>query len=76
VHGRATARTDKPPREALDVFMVDVKNETVQEDAKKLELQLRLTREQLKQVNDLIDIADPSGEHRKRLESMGTQAGA
>lgn len=75
MHRSAAPRTD-PPREALDAFMVGVQNESVQEEAKKLELQLRLTREQLKQVNELIDIADPSGEHRKQLGRSGAQAGA
>lgn len=51
--------------EALDVFMDGLANDGAADDLKRLQHQLRLTHEQMKQTDELIKIADPLG-HFKR----------
>jgi hypothetical protein len=56
---------------ALDDFMQRMQRQSTSEEVARLELQLRLTEEQMKQAAQLVDIADPSGEHRARLKLKG-----
>lgn len=60
---------DQPATEALDSFMQGVAAESAEEGVRRLEHQARLTQEQIKQVTQLLDIADPSRDHRKRLQT-------
>lgn len=55
--------------EALDSFMQGMAHEKAADSVRRLEHEARLTQEQIKQVTQLLDIADPSGDHRKRLLS-------
>jgi hypothetical protein len=58
--------------EALDAFMQSMQSQSASEEVAKLELQLRLTHEQVKQAQQLVEIADPSGEHQARLKSKNS----
>ena len=58
----ATAGADE-----LDALMSSVDAQRSKEDVKKVDHLLRLTREQISQQRDLLDIADPHQEHRSTL---------
>jgi hypothetical protein len=52
--------------------MQSMQSQSASEEVAKLELQLRLTHEQVKQAQQLVEIADPSGEHQARLKSKNS----
>lgn len=60
--------------DALDSFMTTMQTQDAESNVNKIAFSLRLTEEQLQQTKQLLDIADPSQEHRKRfLEDSGTE---
>ena len=52
--------------EALDAFMEGVAHAGAAADVKRLQHELMLTREQIKQTEELVQVADPMNEHGRR----------
>jgi hypothetical protein len=48
--------------------MQGLERQNVERDVKRLEHELRLTHDQLEQIRQLLEIADPHGEYQKRLQ--------
>jgi hypothetical protein len=55
--------------DVLDSFMTDMEQQAAVDSVRKLQFEIRLTEEQLEQTKQLLDVADPSKEHRQRFLS-------
>ena len=53
--------------DVLDCFMTSMEAQDSVDKVKKLQFEIRLTEEQLEQTRQLLDVADPSQEHRSRF---------
>ena len=58
---------DSTSADVLDSFMTNMEAQDSVDKVKKLQFEIRLTEEQLDQTRQLLDVADPSKDHRKRF---------
>lgn len=53
--------------DVLDSYMTNMEAQDSVDKVRKLQFEIRLTEEQLDQTRQLLDVADPSKDHRKRF---------
>lgn len=53
--------------DVLDSFMTSMEAQDSTDKVKKLQFEIRLSEEQLSQTKQLLEVADPSKEHRKKF---------
>lgn len=53
--------------DVLDSFMTNMQAQDSVEKVRRLQFEIRLTEEQLDQTKQLLDVADPSKDHRERF---------